>query len=237
MKKTLALLLIPAALLVGLLLPRLTVQMEDRYMYRESLSGIEQVDLNTSSGLVTVEKIAMLSASDVSLLYVGVGQHQTAATLSAACWRLLDVVQNNYGVQLLDTDTAEQSQQTAILASQDLTAFLFWEVLFQDADGNELRIYLDDEEALPLAMSYHNEREGGPGPRHLDGDGGLRLLRHRRHRAGVDGGSGDLRRADGQRQLPEDLSGDGRRPLCQAGAAGRRGLVHPQRRKIGMMQF
>ena len=147
MKKTLALLLIPAALLVGLLLPRLTVQMEDRYMYRESLSGIEQVDLNTSSGLVTVEKIAMLSASDVSLLYVGVGQHQTAATLSAACWRLLDVVQNNYGVQLLDTDTAEQSQQTAIL----------------DADGNELRIYLDDEEALPLAMSYHNGTSGKEG--------------------------------------------------------------------------
>lgn len=163
MKKTLALLLIPAALLVGLLLPRLTVQMEDRYMYRESLSGIEQVDLNTSSGLVTVEKIAMLSASDVSLLYVGVGQHQTAATLSAACWRLLDVVQNNYGVQLLDTDTAEQSQQTAILASRDLTAFLFWEVLFQDADGNELRIYLDDEEALPLAMSYHNGTSGKEG--------------------------------------------------------------------------
>ena len=37
MKKTLALLLIPAALLVGLLLPRLTVQMEDRYIDRKSV--------------------------------------------------------------------------------------------------------------------------------------------------------------------------------------------------------
>ena len=107
MKKTLALLLIPAALLVGLLLPRLTAQVQAGSVERDAPSGIEQVDLNTSSGLVTVEKIAMLSASDVSLLYVGVGQHQTAATLSAACWRLLDVVQNKYGVQLLDTDTAE----------------------------------------------------------------------------------------------------------------------------------
>ena len=157
MKSTiLVVLLLCAAILIGLGLPSaITVLQEQRAEQTED-SGITGVTLTVSSGLSQMEKLAILAEPDCILTNVGVGQHQTPVTLSQHSWNLLKVIMSDYGVPLLTPETTQQTAQFAIMATAGDSPFIYWEVLFTDGDGNSLRLHLDDETGLPLALSYTN---------------------------------------------------------------------------------
>ena len=109
-------LLLIGALALGLTLPWLVTMQKE---FRDEAAGIQQVDLTADSGLSVLEKIVLLADSESSLLAVGIGRYQTAATLSEASWNVLDLLQNTYGVPVLQTETATQVLQTAYLASRE----------------------------------------------------------------------------------------------------------------------
>ena len=66
---------------------------------------------------------------------------------------------SSYGAPLLDASTTQQIEQFAMLVSEGDRSFQFWEVLFSDGYGNLLRLHLDDETGLPLAMFYASAEE------------------------------------------------------------------------------
>ena len=153
MKKLLPLLMLIPALLLGLLLPRLVSAAQDAREQRDEAAGIRQVNLTVDSGLSNLQKIALFNDPEADTLGVGNGVHQTAGTLSTASWQIItSLLGMDQG--LLESETAVQEQQTAVLLSKGAQAFLYWEVLFRDGQGNVLRLYLDDETAAPLAISY-----------------------------------------------------------------------------------
>lgn len=151
-------LLLIGALALGLTLPWLVTMQKE---FRDEAAGIQQVDLTADSGLSVLEKIGLLADSESSLLAVGIGRYQTAATLSEASWKVLDLLQNSYGIPLLQTETAAQVLQTAYLISRGEEAFLFWEVTFEDGLGATLRLCLDDETGNLLALAWSGEDESG----------------------------------------------------------------------------
>lgn len=151
-------LLLIGALALGLTLPWLVTMQKE---FRDEAAGIQQVDLTADSGLSVLEKIGLLADSESSLLAVGIGRYQTAATLSEDSWDVLDLLQNAYGVPLLQTETATQIEQMAYLASREEEAFLFWQVTFEDGLGATLRLYLDDETGSLLALAWSGEDGSG----------------------------------------------------------------------------
>lgn len=151
-------LLLIGALALGLTLPWLVTMQKE---FRDEAAGIQQVDLTADSGLSVLEKIGLLADSESSLLAVGIGRYQTAATLSEDSWDVLDLLQNAYGAPLLQTETATQIEQMAYLASREEEAFLFWQVTFEDGLGATLRLYLDDETGSLLALAWSGEDESG----------------------------------------------------------------------------
>lgn len=163
MKRILPLLALIPALLIGLLLPQLAAAVQDAQEERDEAAGIEQVNLTVESGLSILEKLALFNSPEASFLGVSNGVHQTSETLSKASWQVISslLVMDN---QLLKPETAVQEQQTAVLLSREAQAYLYWEVVFRDGGNNVLRLYLDDETALPLAISYMAGDGVGHGP-------------------------------------------------------------------------
>ena len=159
MKRFIPYLLAAAAVLVGLLLPAMVSHAQDSRAEQLEAGEIRQVNLAVESGLSVVEKMGLLADSDIGTLDVGVGQYQSVTSLSKASWTVLEQIITNYGVQILDTTTAQQVEQHAVLISKTDKAFIYWEVLFQDGNGTLLKLYLDDETAKPLAMAYETSEE------------------------------------------------------------------------------
>lgn len=154
-------LLLLSALLVGLMMPWLVSQQQDRLAGETEAAGILQVDLSVDSGLSVLEKVCLFGDPETSLLAVGVGRYQTSKTLSSASWRVLDILQGSYGVEMLQTSTAAQVQQVAYLASQGGKAFLLWQVVYEDELGAVLHLYLDDETGTLLGLTYSGGDESG----------------------------------------------------------------------------
>ena len=150
-----ALLLSLCAVAFGLLVPLLWVHVQDRWLVRDEAVGIQQVDLADSSGLALSEKINLFADEESSIDNVGVAWHQTILSLSFRCWDVLDAVLSN-GVDIIESATARQESQTALLISRDDKAFLLWEVFFDDEAGTQLYLYIDDETGLPLGLHYVN---------------------------------------------------------------------------------
>lgn len=156
MKKViLAVLLLIGALLLGLGLPQAVILLQTRNAEQSEDAGITEVTLQVNSGLTHVEKLSILASDRCTLLNVGVARHQTPASLSQHSWALLETVMSDYGAPLLDASTTQQVEQFAMLVSEGDRSFQFWEVLFSDGYGNLLRLHLDDETGLPLAMTYY----------------------------------------------------------------------------------
>jgi len=163
MKKVIVpILLITAALLVGLGLPAAVTALQANNAEQTEDAGITEVTLHIASGLTHAEKLSILSADDCTVLNVGVAQHQTPSSLSQHSWKLLEVIMSGYGAPLLDSSSTQQVEQFALMASAGDQSFLFWEVLFSDGFGNMLSLHLDDESGLPLAMSYYSTDPGVP---------------------------------------------------------------------------
>ena len=160
MKKViLAVLLLTGALLLGLALPEAVTALHTRNAEQSEPAGITEVTLQVNSGLSHVEKLAILASDRCTLLNVGVARHQTPASLSQHSWALLEIIMSSYGAPLLDASTTQQVEQFAMLVSEGDRSFQFWEVLFSDGFGNQLRLHLDDETGLPLAMFYASAEE------------------------------------------------------------------------------
>ena len=160
MKKfLLAAVLLIGALILGLALPEAVTTLQTRNAEQSEDAGITEVTLQVNSGLSHVEKLAVLASDHCTLLHVGVARHQTPASLSQHSWALLETVMSDYGAPLLDASTTQQVEQFAMLVSEGDRSFQFWEVLFSDGYGNLLRLHLDDETGLPLAMIYASAEE------------------------------------------------------------------------------
>lgn len=152
-------LLILCALLIGLFLPTGVIRLQELDAHQVEGAEITTINLSIGSGLTHMEKLAILSSPDCTVMNVGVGKHQTPSTLSQHSWHLLERIMSN-GVLLLDAGTTQQTEQFALMASLNNQPFIFWEVIFSDAAGNHLRFHLDDETGLPLAMSYTSSHVG-----------------------------------------------------------------------------
>lgn len=159
MKRFLAYVLAAAAVLIGLFLPSVVSSVQDSSAERMEGAGILQVDLAVESGLSVVEKMGLLADPDIGTLDVGVGQYQSVTSLSKASWTVLEQIITNYGTPILDTATAQQVEQHAVLISKDDRAFIYWEVVFMDGNNTLLKLYLDDETGKPLAMAYEAREE------------------------------------------------------------------------------
>ena len=151
--------LLIGALLLGLMLPEAVTALQTKRAEQSEPAGITEVTLQVHSGLSHVEKLAILASDECTLLNVGVAQHQTPASLAQHSWALLEVIMSSYGAPLLDASTTQQIEQFAMLVSEGDRSFQFWEVLFSDGYGNLLRLHLDDETGLPLAMFYASAEE------------------------------------------------------------------------------
>ena len=145
--------LLLAAVSLGLFLPSAVTALQEQNTAQTEDSGVEGITLSLNSGMTQMEKLEILADPDCVLTNVGLGQHQTPSTLSMHSWQLLETM-SSYGVPLLNAETTQQTEQFAIMATAGDTPFIYWEVLFTDAGGNRLRLHLDDETGLPLAMSY-----------------------------------------------------------------------------------
>lgn len=143
------------ALAFGLLTPLLWVRAQDRVTVSDEPVEIQQVDLADSSGLTVTEKLSLFADPESSIDNVGVAWHQTAPSLSFCCWDVLDAVLSN-GVDIIESATARQESQTALLISRDDRAFLLWEVFFDDEAGTQLYLYIDDETGACLGLRYVN---------------------------------------------------------------------------------
>lgn len=159
MKRMIPYLLAAAAVLIGLLMPSFVSLVQDDRAERMEGAGIQQVNLAVESGLSVVEKMALMADPDIGTLDVGIGQYQSVTSLSKASWTVLEQMITNYGVPILDTTTAQQVEQHAVLISKEDKAFIYWEVIFMDGSGSLLKLYLDDETAKPLAMSFETGTE------------------------------------------------------------------------------
>ncbi len=155
MKKLFAAALILMALLLGLLLPSASMGLLDEQTEQDEAAALQQVDLSASSGLNLVEKLRLLCDEESEILDVGVGWNQTAMTLSSSCWYFLSNYQDA-DFPLLYGETARQESQTALLVSSagGDSAFLVWEVFFDDEGGNRLYLYVDDETGNILGMHH-----------------------------------------------------------------------------------
>lgn len=161
-KALLAVLLIIAALLLGLGLPEAAAALQAKNAEQTEDAGIRPVDLHIGSDLSHTEKLALLSTEECTVLNVGVARYQTPASLSQHSWKLLETVMSGYGAPLLDSSSTQQVEQFALMASAGDRSFLFWEVMFMDGNGSILLLHLDDETGLPLAMSYTCADPGAP---------------------------------------------------------------------------
>ena len=152
--------LLIGALMIGLFLPNAAILLQESESSQAEPAGITAVNLTVGSGLSHMEKLRVLSDPNCTVMNVGVGQHQTPATLSQHSWQLLELILSTYGAPILDAGTTQQTEQFAMMASADNQPLIYWEVLFSDDFGNRLRLHLDDETGLPLAMSYHSTNAG-----------------------------------------------------------------------------
>ena len=143
------------ALAFGLLTPLLWIRAQDRVTVSDEPVEIQRVDLADSSGLTVTEKLNLFADRESTIDNVGVAWHQTIRSLSVCCWDVLDALLSN-GVDIMESATARQESQTALLISRDDRAFLLWEVFFDDEAGTQLYLYIDDETGLPLGLHYVN---------------------------------------------------------------------------------
>lgn len=149
MKRILPALLIAAALLVGLFLPSAVLRLGDDRS-RDEQPDIRQVDLSVSSGLDPAQKLRLLSEPEAEVSVIGLGRYQDAESLSAASWALFTELRLHY--RLFEYETLTQTSQQALLISGGSSAFVCWEVCFDDGAGAHLRLLIDDETALPLSV-------------------------------------------------------------------------------------
>lgn len=143
------------ALAFGLLTPLLWIRAQDRLTVSDEPVEIQQVDLADSSGLTVTEKLNLFADRESAIDNVGVAWHQTIRSLSSCCWDTLDALLSN-GVDIIESATARQESQTALLISRDDRAFLLWEVFFDDEAGTQLYLYIDDETGACLGLRYVN---------------------------------------------------------------------------------
>lgn len=143
------------ALAFGLLTPLLWIRAQDRLTVSDEPVEIQQVDLADSSGLTVTEKLNLFADRESAIDNVGVAWHQTIRSLSFCCWDTLDTLLSNR-VDIIESATARQESQTALLISRDDRAFLLWEVFFDDEAGTQLYLYIDDETGACLGLRYVN---------------------------------------------------------------------------------
>lgn len=156
MRKTIAGLLIAAAVFVGLFLPTLVFAVQDRSVRADEPAEIQQVNLSADSGLQLPEKFGLLSNAEAVRTEIGVGRNQTPGTLSTLSWKLIGQI-TSAGCPILDSATAMQTEQSATLVSHGDQAFIYWHVLFTDDLGNYVNILFDDETGMPLGISFSGE--------------------------------------------------------------------------------
>lgn len=143
------------ALAFGLLTPLLWIRAQDRVTVSDEPVEIQQVDLADSSGLTVTEKLNLFADRESTIDNVGVAWRQTAISLASCCWQFLEMQLSN-GIAIIDSETARQESQTALLISRDDRAFLLWEVFFDDEAGTQLYLYIDDETGACLGLRYVN---------------------------------------------------------------------------------